>query len=100
MRLVRKNLQALKQLLGLQTATGVCILVVALLTWTTMLVLVFSRIYSASLTSLLFFTIKMLAMYIFISITSNCVKHGGCHKYNKLLALSSITLSVIFVVSV
>lgn len=101
MRLLSKNrLKLLELQLGLHTTSGILVLIASLVTWATMIALVATRVYKATVGDVLVFTLKMLTMYLFISITSTCVKFGGCNRYHQLLTLSSISLSIIFVMTI
>lgn len=94
------RLKLLKHQLGLHTTSGIFVLISSIVTWATMMVLVVTGVYNATLMHVFTFTLKMLFMYLFISITSTCVKFGGCNRYHQLLTLSSISISVIFVMTI
>ena len=94
------RMKFLKHQFGLHTTSGILVLITSIVTWATMMVLVATGVYNATKMHVLTFTLKMLLMYLFISITSTCVKFGGCNKYHQLLTISSISMSVIFVMTI
>lgn len=90
----------LKRNLGLHTKSGMFVLILTSISWATMVVFVITGIYNASWKHVVLYTLKMIAMYLLISTTSTCVKFGGCHRYSQMLTLSSISMSVLFVMTI